>query len=132
MKTLTIGKLAKAAGVSRETIRYYEKRGILEDPARSASGYRRYSHNTIIRLRFIRHAKELGFSLNEINELLSLRLDSKTPSSEIKKRAQQKIQNIEEKILILQKMKLSLTDLFETCSGCGPVSQCPIMEALEQ
>lgn len=132
MKTLTIGKLAKAAGVSRETIRYYEKRGILEDPARSASGYRRYSRNTLIRLRFIRHAKELGFSLNEINELLSLRLDNKTPSYEIKKRARQKIQNIEEKILILQQMKLSLTDLFEACSGCGPVSQCPIMEALEQ
>lgn len=78
MEGLTIGRLAREAGVNSETIRFYERRGLIPKPPRPATGYRRYPPETVRRVRFIRHAKELGFSLKEILELLSLRLDPET------------------------------------------------------
>lgn len=132
MDTLTIGKVADKAGVHIETIRYYERRGLIQKPIRKHSGYRHYSLETVTRIRFIKHAQELGFSLHEIFELLSLRLDKKTPCSEVKKRAESKIKNIEEKILILKKMKKALTGLTKACRGRGPITECPILEALEK
>jgi Hg(II)-responsive transcriptional regulator len=130
--TLTIGKLAKKANVNIETIRYYERRALIPKPNRRASGYREYSEDTVRRIQFIKHAKELGFSLKEIHELLSLRLNSKTPCSKVKKRAEVKIADIEEKVKTLQRMKRALVKLTKACSGKGPVMKCPILEALER
>jgi MerR family mercuric resistance operon transcriptional regulator len=130
MKNLTIGQLAKEAQVNVETVRYYERRGLLPEPPRRESGYRLYFPNDVARLRFIKHAKELGFSLREILELLALRVDANTTCGDVKKRAEAKIADIEEKIQALQEIKQALTTLAALCSGSGPTSECPILEAL--
>lgn len=130
MKSLTIGQLAKEAQVNIETVRYYERRGLIPEPPRRESGYRQYSKADINRIRFIRRAKELGFSLREISELLSLRVDPNTTCADIKKQAEIKLADIEEKIRALQKMKRALTKLVTLCRGRGPTSECPILEAL--
>ncbi len=132
MEYLTIGKLSKKTGVGIDTIRYYERQGLIPEPRRRESGYRQYSGEMVKRIQFIRHAKDLGFSLKEINELLSLRLDPKTKCSVVKNRAEAKISDIEEKILNLQRMKKALAKLMKACSGRGPISKCPILEALEK
>jgi len=129
---LTIGQVAKAAGVNVETIRYYERRGLIPRPPRRASGYRQYSEDTIKRIRFIRHAKELGFSLKEIGELLSLRVDERTTCADIKKKAEDKVADIDSRIANLQRMKKALRRLSKECRGRGPVDECPILEALER
>lgn len=132
MGALTIGQLAKKADINIETIRYYERRALIPKPYRRESGYREYSEETVKRIQFIKHAKELGFSLKEIHELLSLKLDPKTPCSEVKNRAEAKIADIEEKLKTLQGMKKALVKLTKACSGKGPVIECPILEALEK
>jgi MerR family mercuric resistance operon transcriptional regulator len=132
MNTLTIGKLAKKTDVNIETVRYYERRGLIPKPKRKESGYRKYSDDTVKRILFIKHAKELGFSLHEIHELLSLKLDPVTPCSEVKNKAVIKIKDIEQKIKKLSNMKKALVKLTRACSGAGPVSECPILEALEK
>ena len=132
MECLTIGKLAKKAQVNIETIRYYERRGLISRPPRPHSGYRQYPDEAVKRIDFIKRAKELGFSLKEIGDLLSLRVDPTTSCSEIKIRTETKIEPIEEKINTLQKMKNALVDVSRACSGRGPISECPILEALEK
>ncbi len=132
MGYLTIVKLAKKAQVNIETIRYYERRGLISRPPRPHSGYRQYSDEIVKRIGFIKRAKELGFSLKEIGNLLSLRLDPSTSCSDIKGRAEKKIEQIEEKIKTLQKMKKALVAVSRTCSGRGPTSECPILKALEK
>ncbi len=132
MEYLTIGRLAKKTGVGIDTIRYYERQGLIPEPRRKESGYRQYSDEMVKRIQFIRHAKELGFSLKEIHELLSLKLDSKNPCSKVKTRAETKISDIQEKIRTLQKMKKALVRLTNACSGKGSVKECPILEALEK
>ncbi len=132
MELLTIGQLAKKAEVNIETIRYYERRGLIPEPPRLASGYRQYPLETVTRILFIKHAKELGFSLKEINELLTLRIDKNTTCSDVKRKAEDKISDIEEKIKSLQRMKKALAKLTKECSGRGSVSECPILEALEK
>jgi MerR family mercuric resistance operon transcriptional regulator len=129
---MTTGQLAKAAGVNIETIRYYERRGLIPRPGRRESGYREYPEETVKRIRFIKHAKELGFSLKEIGDLLSLRVDPETPCSEVRQRAQMKLSDIENKIAVLRKMKKALKELTDACSGKGPASQCPILDAIEK
>jgi len=132
MESLTTGKLARRAGVNIETVRYYERQGLIPKPPRRESGYRLYPPDMVKRIQFIKHAQELGFSLKEISELLSLKLDPETPCHEVRKRAEAKITDIEEKIKTLQKMKKALSRLTKACSGRGPVSECPILEALEK
>lgn len=131
METLSIGQLAKKAEVNIQTVRYYERRGLLPDPPRRESGYRQYSQSDLARLSFIKHAKELGFSLREIMELLSLRVDPNTTCTDVKKRAETKLVDVEDKILALQRIKEALTHLVGLCRGRGPTSECPILEALE-
>ena len=131
MKPLTIGQLAERGGVGVETVRFYERAGLIEKPSRTASGYRQYDEETVARLRFIRQAKELGFSLGEIKELLSLRCNPAATSGDVKSRAEAKIADIEEKIRTLQRMKKALVKLTRTCSGDGSISECPILDALE-
>lgn len=131
MKAMTIGRVAKLADVGVETIRFYERKGLIEKPPRRTSGYRQYPSETLSRIRFIRRAKELGFSLSEIDDLLSLRVEPGTTCGDIRNRAESKIANIEEKIRTLQKIKKALAKLTVACDGRAPVSECPILEALE-
>jgi len=131
MPSLTIGQVARHAGVGVETVRFYERQGLLDEPPRRASGYRQYTPEAVTRLRFIKRAKELGFSLKEITELLSLRVDPATMCGEVKQRAEAKIAVINAKLRDLQQMKEALTTLVAACSGSGPTSQCPILDALE-
>lgn len=131
MKNFSIGQLAKKAEVNVETIRYYERRGLIPEPPRRKSGYRQYSPETVARIQFIRHAKELGFSLKEISELLSLRVDPKTTCGDVKRMTEAKIADIEEKIRALQGMKKALLKLKARCRGRGPAGECPILDALE-
>ena len=132
MEGFTTGQLAKKAGVNIETIRYYERRGLIPKPGRRDSGYRQYSDETVKRVQFIRHAKELGFSLKEIHELLSLRHDPGTPCSMVKSKANSKIEDIEVKIRTLQGMKKALMKLTNACSGKGPLKGCTILGVLEK
>jgi len=130
METLTIGEVAKRSGVGIETIRFYERKGLIDDPPRRLSGYRQYPKETIDRLRFIRKAKELGFTLNEINDLLVISVDASASCADVKERAEAKIENIERKIQSLSRMKKGLKALASSCEGNQPISQCPIIEAL--
>ena len=131
MQTFTIGTMARRAGVGVETVRFYERQGLLAVPTRGASGYRQYPEDTVSRIRFIRRAKALGFSLREIRELHALRVDPMGSSSEVKARAQAKIAAMEEKISTLRRMQETLAHLATACDGCAPVRACPILEALE-
>jgi Hg(II)-responsive transcriptional regulator len=131
MKTLTIGQVAKHTGIGVETVRFYEREGLLEEPERRPSGYRQFDEGIITRLRFIRGAKELGFTLNEIKELLSLKLDPSTTCADVKVRAEIKIADIDAKIRSLKRMKEALGKLTKACSGRGTTSNCPILDALD-
>jgi len=131
-RSLLIGQVASQAGVGVETIRFYEREGLISQPSRRASGYRRYDAGTVARLQFIRRAKELGFTLKEIATLLSLRHDPETTSADVKREAERKIVDIDAKIRTLQRMKRALRKLTDTCPGHGPTSDCPILEALER
>ena len=129
---LKIGQVAKLAGISVETVRFYERQGLLENPPRKESGYRQYPPEAVLRISFIKKAKEVGFSLKEIKELLSLRLDSTTICADVRSLAEAKICDIEQKIQALQKMKQALADLTAACNGDAPVSKCPILKSLEE
>jgi len=128
---LTIGQLAKQAHVNRETVRYYERRRLLSRPSRSISGYRVFSDDAVRRLRFIRHAKMLGFSLNEIRELLALRVDSIDACDRVRVRTQAKLADIDNKIRSLRQMKAALTRLVGACERRGKTNDCPILDSLE-
>jgi MerR family mercuric resistance operon transcriptional regulator len=131
MNTITIGKVAKQAGIGIETIRFYERTGLLEEPPRNDSGYRQYPPEAVVKLRFIKKAKQLGFSLQEIGELFALRQQQDATCGDVRGQAEEKIRNIEEKIRDLSRMKEALAELACQCSGDGPVSECPILTALE-
>ena len=130
-KPLTIGRLADEVGINLETVRFYERRGLLPRPPRSASGYRLFPVNAARRLRFIKRAQELGFSLNEIRELLALRTSPHTTTAEIRNRTEAKIADIEGKIKSLDSMRRTLRKLAKSCAGCGPLADCPILESLD-
>ena len=131
MTTLKIGQLAKAANVNIDTVRYYERRGLIPEPPRKESGYREYTQNYIARIRFVKRAQDLGFSLNEISELMDLRVDSQTVCSDVKKRTEAKVIDIEEKIQSLVRMKQTLTNLLEHCKSQEPTGECPILAMLD-
>ncbi len=131
MAGLTIGELAEAAGVGVETIRFYERRNLISQPARPQSGYRRYSEDVTARVQFIRHAQELGFTLAEIDDLLTLRVNPSTRCEDVRARAEAKIGDIDEKIERLSRMREALVTITVTCSGSGPTSECPILDALD-
>jgi len=114
-----------------QTIRYYEREGLLPQPPRLPSGYRVYAEPTVRRLRFIKRAQELGFTLAEIRDLLALRIDHDRDRSEVRAIAEAKVADIEQKIRTLSAMKEALVRLTEHCSGHGPASECPILESLD-
>lgn len=130
MKALMIGQVASQSGVGVETIRFYERQGLLDPPSRRASGYRQYDEEVVTRIRFIRRAKELGFSLSEIDVLLKLRVDSDDACAETKLLVVERIEQIDEKIRDLQRVRGALSDMVATCGENESSSECPILEAL--
>jgi MerR family transcriptional regulator, copper efflux regulator len=131
MTTLTIGQLARAAGVGVQTVRYYERRGLIPEPPRSASGYRKYPSSDVARLGFIRRAQGLGFTLREIEELLSLRSAPGTSPAEVRERVQVKIVDVEARMAELERIRDALTQMAEACEVHGLLGDCPFLEALE-
>lgn len=129
MQALTIGRLAKRAGVGIDTVRFYERAGLLPLPARTASGYRSYAAPDVNRLRFIRRAKALGFSLEEISELLTLSA-GKGSRADVKAIANRRLRDLEQKIKELTVVRDTLAHYARRCSGHGPVAGCPIIEAV--
>lgn len=127
-RSLTIGRLATEAGVGIDTVRYYERAGLLPPPPRRASGYREYPADAVARLRFIRRAKELGFTLVEIGELLQL--SGRGGVAEIRAAARHKLDVVEHKLAELQRVRDALHTLTEACPGHGPAQHCPILRAL--
>ena len=133
METFTIGHLAQRAGVNIETVRFYEKRGLMPKPNRTESGYRQYTGNDVMRILFIKRAKELGFTLKEIDELFSLKIVDETTCGDVRHLAQHKIEIVARKILDLQKIKSKLEELVVLCEQENiSTGECPILEALER
>ena len=130
--SLTIGRLAKEVGINLETVRYYERQRLVPKPPRTPSGYRVYPADAVRRLKFIKRAQELGFSLREVRELLSLRASRTATSAAVRTRAKAKIADIEAKIRTLEAMRQSLRKLTERCDGCAPLTECPILESLDR
>jgi MerR family copper efflux transcriptional regulator len=128
--SLTIGTVARRVGVAIDTIRYYEREGLLPEPARRASGYRSYGQGAITQLRFIRRAKELGFTLQEIRELLALSADRQRGVKAVKARAQKRLAALEQRIAELQRVRDGLAQLVASCPGHGKPEHCPILRAL--
>lgn len=131
MEFLTIGKLAERGGVNLETIRYYEREGLMLPPPRKCSGHRAYAPGALRRLRFIKRTKELGFSLGEIRELLGLRNDPDQPCAEVILQIEAKTGEVERKIAHLRTMWRALIRLKSSCEGECHVSECPILESLD-
>jgi len=132
MKVLTIGQAAKSVGLSVETIRFYERKHLITQPKRPfSSGARDYGGDTVERLSFISQAKELGFSLAEIAELLELRTEPDTNCSQVRAHAIAKRRDIQTKIERLQQIGSALDDVISQCPGSGDLSDCGILEALE-
>ncbi|MCE5232910.1 MAG: heavy metal-responsive transcriptional regulator [Mizugakiibacter sp.] len=127
---LTIGAVAQRAGVAIDTIRYYEREGLLPAPRRRASGYRDYDAAAVERLRFIRRAKELGFSLDGIRELLALSADRERGVRGVKQRAEARLGEVERRIRELQRVHRGLKLLIGACPGHGALERCPILRAL--
>ncbi len=129
---MKIGEVAKAAGIGIDAVRFYEREGLIPEPARRPSGYRMYSPDVVLSLRFIRRAKELGFSLKEISELLSLETAAEATAADVRKLAEAKLADIEERIRALQRMRRALRKATESCTGQGSTSGCSILQTLNR
>ena len=128
---MTIGEVATQARVNVQTVRYYERRGLLPAARRTSSGYRQYGDDAVGRLRFIRAAQVLGFSLKEIGELLGLRVRSRTACHDVEEKALGKIAEIQAKIVQLERLKNVLERLAAACRRREPTGDCPILDALD-
>jgi MerR family mercuric resistance operon transcriptional regulator len=129
--TLRIGQLAERARVNVQTVRFYERRGLIAEPERTAAGYRRYPPDVVRRIRFIKRAQDIGFSLSEIMELLDLRARSPVACEAVERKAREKIALVATKISELERMKGALEALAADCAVQAPSGECPILEALE-
>lgn len=133
MRTMKVGELAKKAGINLETMRYYERIGLMPKPNRKESGYRYYDETDLARVRFIVRSKELGFTLKETKELLSMRIDSDTKCEDVKDLAQRKITDIQMRIKDLESIASHLQSLVNQCTdGQMSLEECPIVNALDQ
>ena len=128
----TIGQLAKAVGVNVQTVRYYERRRLLGPSARRPSGYRIYGEDEERRLRFIKNAQALGFTLHEIEELLELQVSSKARCGDVQRKAEAKLKHVEAKVRDLQALARALRSLVRDCWGGQPTARCPILQSLEK
>ncbi len=130
-KSYTVGQLAKAAKVNAQTIRFYEREGILKPIQRLDSGYRVYNEESLKRLHFIRQAKDLGFRLEEIQSLLNLRVRSVDRCNQVRTKAQQKLQDVQQKIGHLKKLEQTLKALVSDCEQRVVSDCCPILAKME-
>lgn len=128
---MLIGTLADAAGVGVETVRFYERKGLLPEPPRNASGYRVYDAEALRRVKFIRKAKDLGFTLAETKELLELRVTDPVACDDVAARAREKIHAVEVRIRELGRVRRVLGELLEACTTNEETSECPILDVLE-
>lgn len=131
MRLLSIGQVARHSGVSVETVRFYERQGLIEKPRRKESGYRQFPEAVIGRLRVLRRARELGFSLPEIREMFDLGAGGEVPCGEVRRRAEARIDEIDERVRDLEKMRLALEEVVRVCEEKNPAGPCPFLEALE-
>ena len=131
-ETLTTSEVAEQADVNVQTVRYYERRGLIPEPPRTSAGYRQYSPDHVARIRFIKRAQELGFTLEEANDLLQLRATPDADRADVRSVAQDKIDEVEAKIRDLQRIRDTLGKLVAACEGHGSTSECPILDALEE
>lgn len=129
--TLTTGEVAERAGVNVQTVRYYERRGLIPEPPRSSGGFRQYRPEHVARIRFIKRAQELGFTLEEAHELLSLRATPDADRADVRAVAQEKRDEVQQKIDDLQRIQATLNHLITACEGHGSTDDCPILHALE-
>ena len=127
-----IGAIATHAGVNVQTLRYYERRGLLPAPARTSSGYRRYTSETVQLVRFIKRAQDLGFTLSEIGQLIGLRAAPRRDRARVLKLATAKIADIEEKIARLGAIRGALATLVDSCDCAGSALECSILEAMDR
>lgn len=130
MSSFTIGEIARRAEVGIDTVRYYERNDLLPAPARRPSGYRQYGDEDVQRLSFIRRAKDLGFTLAQIRELLALSTDRERGVRGIKKRAQERLDDLDLRIHEMQRVRSGLQALVDDCPGHGKLLACPILGAL--
>lgn len=130
--TLKIGEVAELAGVPTATVRYYERRGLIDRAPRSGSGYRQYGRDTAERLRFIKRAQDLGFSLAEIQELLALRVDDPAACPAVEAKARHKIAQVKRMIRDLTRIGTTLEGLADSCRTHAPTAECPILDALRE
>lgn len=130
MTRLGTSELAKQGGINLESIRFYEKEGLLPKPPRTAGGYRMFSPEDVRRVRFIKRAQELGFSLREIKELLALSSEPDTNCADVRERAEAKLSDIDRKIADLKRIRKALARLTAACGGRGTIDGCPILESL--
>ncbi len=126
---MSIGQLAEAAGVAAQTVRWYEQQGLLPDPARTEGGQRRYGSEALQRLTFIRHARELGLSLDDIRALLELADNPAAPCAEADDIIRRELAKVQEKITQLQALEREFTRMLEECPA-GEVRHCRIIEIL--
>lgn len=131
MQSLNIGQVARETDVKIQTIRYYERIGLIPKAPRRESGYRKFSTDDILRIQFIKHAQAAGFLLKEIKELLAIKVDSDTTCDDVRELAELKTIEIDKKIRHMQQMKQTLESLTTACSGTGSTDDCPILEAFE-
>jgi Hg(II)-responsive transcriptional regulator len=128
--TMKIGEVAGAAGVNVQTVRYYERRGLLKAPPRTASGYRTYDPVAVARIRFIQRAQELGFTLSEVEELMALRVTDPEQCEATEARARRKLTEVRRKVAELRRMEGILTELLASCRSRSPTEECPILRTL--
>lgn len=131
MSGIKIGEVARRSGLTVEAIRYYEQRGLLPEPGRSAAGYRLYAPAVVERLAFIGRAKKLGFSLQEVGELLDLQLQPGADRGAVKGLVEEKLALVRSKIAELQQLDAVLGRLSESCDGQGSLEACPIIHFLQ-
>ena len=129
---LTISKVAREAGVNVQTLRYYERRGILAEPARTAGGYRQYDPEAVTRIRFIKRAQDLGFTLDEVHELLELRVEHGAACEVVEAKARENLARVDAKVRQLKRIRQVLGELVESCQRREKTEDCPILEALER
>ena len=132
METLTTGRVAHLSGVNRETVRFYERKGLIDEPVRNESGYRLYTPDVVKRITFIKNAQDMGFTLREIHELLNLRVENHSQCDEVRERTEKKIKQVENKINNLKMIKKALGKLVNTCSLNQSTGDCPILDAFYQ